>query len=331
MKTKKNMSLLIHVLDRCDFSGPFGFDPEARDFSRANAHRLLLLARLVYEDPTTVAEVVATPAWNFDPERDFRFLSRGHTQAFLLRKEGAIFVSFRGTETENPWDWRIDADLTPSVDPVLGEPGGLIHRGFSVALDSVWTDLTELLQDWNPGTPSRLWLTGHSLGAALAELAAVRLAARGAPMAVAGVYGFGKPRVGNAGFAKLAGELLADRNFWIVNHLDLVPRLPPESLGYARSGKLLYIDGKHAFRPETEWAAEVPGFLAQQLELAAKLVRSEPMAALAALYDSSRGERVWSRVGALLRRVPPGLLDRLKAAIPAQVRDHFPAEYLKAL
>jgi triacylglycerol lipase len=79
------------------------------------------------------------------------------------------------------------------------------------------------------GTECRqLWLTGHSLGGALAMLAANELfsrAERGAAP-IAGVYTFGQPRVGNAGFRDAYDTLLKGRTFRIVHGDDVVPRIP---------------------------------------------------------------------------------------------------------
>lgn len=329
---KQNMSILIHALDRCSFASPFDFDgspPTA--FSRPRARLLLLCARLVYENPETIKEVIQSPGWDFDPVKDFAFLSRENTQLFLLKRGEDVFLSFRGTETENFWDWRIDADVTPTLDPVLGADGGLVHRGFSEALGNIWPDLCTTLSVWGQGAPLSCWITGHSLGAALAELAAVRLARHFSPKSVKGAYTFGKPRVGDATFARLVAEVLPERTFWLANHLDLVPRLPPESWGYALSDKLIYINEHHAFAPPEEWLAEVPGLLAQQLERTTRLFRSEPMAILAKKCDEFRPDRIWSGMGKALKKIPTPVLERLKALIPRQILDHFPSEYLKAL
>lgn len=69
-----------------------------------------------------------------------------------------------------------------------------------------------------------VWITGHSLGGALAVLAAARLKLQGiAPH----VYTFGQPRVAFGEFADRFDAELSGRLWRFVNQSDLVPRLPP--------------------------------------------------------------------------------------------------------
>jgi hypothetical protein len=69
-----------------------------------------------------------------------------------------------------------------------------------------------------------LFLTGHSMGGALAVLTACRLARAGRP-AIA-TYTFGSPRIGDAAFC--AGYALP--TYRVVNRLDLVPEMPLASM-----------------------------------------------------------------------------------------------------
>jgi hypothetical protein len=77
----------------------------------------------------------------------------------------------------------------------------------------------------------RIWLTGHSLGAALATLAADRF------QDVQGLYTFGSPRVGDRQFQKNF-QLRAYR---VVNGDDIVARVPPKGI-YRHVGALKFID-----------------------------------------------------------------------------------------
>ena len=77
----------------------------------------------------------------------------------------------------------------------------------------------------------KIWMTGHSLGAALATLAADRYGN------VQGVYTFGSPRVGDGAFKKNF-EVEAYR---IVNNKDIVTRVPPPGR-YKHVGDIKFID-----------------------------------------------------------------------------------------
>jgi len=98
------------------------------------------------------------------------------------------------------------------------------------ALEEVWSDLLPHLTQLD-GKGCKLWVTGHSLGAALATLCAGRY------NNVQGVYTFGSPRVGNDGFK----EKLDANIYRVVNNDDIVARVPPPGT-YVHVGELKFID-----------------------------------------------------------------------------------------
>jgi pimeloyl-ACP methyl ester carboxylesterase len=127
-------------------------------------------------------------------------------------------------------------DIKADADIRLVDSGkkGKVHKGFSDALDEVWQDLHVYVKGLqNEGRT--VWITGHSLGAALATLAAYRYED------VQGLYTFGSPRVGNEDFVK-DFHVTAYR---FENNNDIVCKVPPPLPGlYAHIGKLKYIDNK---------------------------------------------------------------------------------------
>jgi predicted lipase len=114
---------------------------------------------------------------------------------------------------------------------------GQVHKGFWKALQAVWVDLcTVLAQVRDRQQP--IYITGHSLGGALAILAAAQLVQAGHP--VQGVYTYGAPRVGNRKFRQQFNQHLQDRTFRLVNDEDIVPCLPAPSLGYVHTGQVFH-------------------------------------------------------------------------------------------
>lgn len=111
-----------------------------------------------------------------------------HTQAYATRDpDGRRIVAFRGTEPDSVGD--IGTDL---VATLVGWPhGGKVHRGFARAFASVQADVDRWIDENDEGTPPIF--TGHSLGAALATLAASHRKA-------AVLVTFGSPRVGDDAF-----------------------------------------------------------------------------------------------------------------------------------
>ena len=136
-------------------------------------------------------------------------------------------VAFRGTQADEIRDIALDLQVTVEPWPA----GGSVHRGFASAAARVMPAVQQWL-DGEAAGRSSLVLTGHSLGAALALLAA----SSWRPDHVAA---FGCPRVGDASFANSLAPLHIDR---FCNCCDLVCRLPPESPWYTHAGTRRYIN-----------------------------------------------------------------------------------------
>lgn len=192
------------------------------------------LARLVYapfEREETAKATVTSSLLQIDiPE--VRFFSSASTQATFVRDPtgGLAVLAFRGTEVDVK-DWLTDLDtvLIPWAD------GTRVHRGFAQALESLWPLIDASLA----GYAGRLLFAGHSLGGALATLAA----SRRRPDAV---YTFGSPRVGDRAFAQAQTGLFHQR---FVHCCDIVPRVPPEILDYRHCGELTYLDRQGRLQP----------------------------------------------------------------------------------
>ena len=130
------------------------------------------------------------------------------------------------------------ADFTTNADFWLADwaRGAKVHRGFKNALDEVWEDLFPYLAALQR-RGCKIWMTGHSLGAALATLAADRYGE------VQGVYTFGSPRVGNRRFK----ENYSIRAYRFVNGNDMVARVPPPGF-YVHVGEPRFIDHEGSIR-----------------------------------------------------------------------------------
>ena len=205
------------------------FEPSARGYSPANALWLAELSRLVYRqdqeevaDPPTPTrgEFLANAGFS---QRAFFLSAETDTQAMLVEREAdpafAVLV-FRGTEQKLR---DFVTDLGFGVDALAGNDYA-IHEGFRKALESVWPQIESAID----GLTSPLFYCGHSLGGALATLAAEKLR----PQAL---YTFGSPRVGNGEFAATLGGLPV---FRAVDDWDLVTTVPPRALGFEHVGEV---------------------------------------------------------------------------------------------
>mmetsp|Transcript_16680 Transcript_16680/g.32365 ORF Transcript_16680/g.32365 Transcript_16680/m.32365 type:complete len:356 (+) Transcript_16680:311-1378(+) len=129
-----------------------------------------------------------------------------------------IVVSFRGSVAAAQWIF--DLDITPVHEYCNG---CLVHQGFYLSWRDLHDEVMEKVQNLSATYQTYLvYVTGHSLGAAIAVHAGLALAKHG--YTITG-YTFGQPRVGNEAFATYANHLLPQ---WIrvVNYHDPVPQCP---------------------------------------------------------------------------------------------------------
>lgn len=170
-----------------------------------------------------------------------RFYSMPETdsQCFLVTCSEFAVLSFRGTENGNLRDYLSDIRVTQTGGPFRSNHSH-VHRGFWAAAQSVIRNEYLMHDVWLStmrGQP--LFLTGHSLGGALATLVSAALTNLGQPSQC--VYTFGSPRVGNRGFAALYDHEVP-ASFRYVYQNDLVTRFPWLCGYYRHLGKLCFID-----------------------------------------------------------------------------------------
>lgn len=177
-------------------------------------------------------------------------VSVADTQVLVLQRDATLVLAFRGTLVQyrkGRLDWtdlRTDADFWHRywrhqskelrlAQVLLGEGEARVHSGFAKALECVWPLLQLHIEHLQP---QQIWLTGHSLGAALATLAASRLRHHSGVT----TYVFGSPRVGNEAFRRLLADAPLYRYVFCA---DIVCRVPPAFfLDYVHVGEPCYID-----------------------------------------------------------------------------------------
>lgn len=140
---------------------------------------------------------------------------KGGTQAILVSFDKFIVLAFRGTETTDVKDIKADARAKATAC----ETGGRIHTGFKEAFDLVRHDIEKSLNSEKcKGRP--LFVTGHSLGGALATVAAKKIDHQGG---LAACYTFGAPRVGDENWVGTIKTPI----YRVVNAADCVTMMPP--------------------------------------------------------------------------------------------------------
>lgn len=218
----------------------FDFNPNTRNYSLENAYWLSRASQLAYENESKISQGIQ--AWGFN---DFKYYEHKKldTQAFIAGNQEMLMLAFRGTASLKDWMTDINIDL-------INGPGGKVHEGFSMAISSVWRDILSFIRNERKGRA--LWITGHSLGAALATLAVAKLRLE-KDEPVNGLYTFGQPRTGDREFQKNFDADFVSQTFRFVNNNDIVARIPFRSMHYSHVGTFKYIDEKGTLSEDISW------------------------------------------------------------------------------
>jgi len=137
------------------------------------------------------------------------------TQAFLAKNDEFAVLAFRGTQ---PTRWEdVRTDLRALKQKTIE---GKVHRGFKEAFDDVRDEIFDIV-DKSIGKDLPLYITGHSLGAALATVATQELEEKFDDL-IAACYTFGSPRVGDGKYEKSIKAPF----YRIVNTTDIVTLVP---------------------------------------------------------------------------------------------------------
>eukprot|EP01083_Nonionella_stella_P129377 392596_1 len=176
----------------------------------------------------------------------------------------AIVVTFRGTENNEQYigylrhcfiDWdksslaQLKSDLGVSHDVHM-------FQIISNAYDELKSEFYSYVQELIAAYPEyQIFITGHSLGGALAAIFTLDLYAdyynNDTPLdkTKMKVYTYGQPRVGNDGFAALMNELFDYEYYRVVHSKDPISVVPPWLFGYRHNGIEIhygegdYVDG----------------------------------------------------------------------------------------
>ena len=157
-------------------------------------------------------------------------------QAYLLKDMNGIHVlSFRGTEVTQKSDILADLKAGKNIEAC----GGKVHVGFKGEINKVWPAIEKAIANIDT-----LYLTGHSLGAAMATIAASRMQSK-----VTALITFGSPRVGNQEFV----SSLNVTHYRVQNNCDDVTKVPFRLSGFRHHGTHMYMNFYGEFRDLTPW------------------------------------------------------------------------------
>jgi hypothetical protein len=200
-----------------------------------NAAALSLASDLAY-----LPEAEGAEAFRTQLGMQARLISVGNTQVYVAANDDHILAAFRGTEAPTTIDGLKDWLLTDAgnllivpegrlgTDLAAAGVGARFHQGFVRAIGDVWEPFLEAIESEHKKSERPIWLTGHSLGGALALLAGWLLRRKFLP--IHQIYTFGGPMIGNDDVVKAFAKEFPDKIFRYVNSPDPVPKLPTISL-----------------------------------------------------------------------------------------------------
>jgi hypothetical protein len=221
------------------------------------AHVLATLAGYAYSDAATVAMIAAR--LGLDENRcamvaqdvDAMFIC---STAFLVQSRcGRVAIlCYRGTEPVNFINWLTDADVDPEMVPWrFGDApvSHAVHAGFYRNVRATRYAVAEKLllaiqgkpivddgkADSGLGRLEALYVSGHSLGAAMAALFGVMMETNPAYAEIRrrmrAVYTYGQPMIGDPAFASECSKAIGKKVFRFIHAHDVVAALPPKISG----------------------------------------------------------------------------------------------------
>lgn len=268
------------------------FSERAAGFSPANAWWLAELSRWMYQGKRSPDRVVQQRLLARVGLRETGFFSVAGTHCSLVQSEDRRFavLIFRGTSQTRNW-W---------TNAYVGPLRNNAHRGYEIALDKVWPQVLHALA----GVDCPLYMTGHSMGGALATLAARRVE----PHAL---YTFGSPPVGNQALVASMAHIQA---FRVVNFRDLATRVPC-IFSFSHVGTLHYLSWDHSLWSTPDLASIVSDRRRGPRSITGKLNRGKLIRLQEALSDHAPLNYV-----AHLERLSAGSGDAAAPASQQEVR-----------
>ncbi len=257
-----------NYFDSPDTSRQVAFPTGASVYEPHTAWWLAHCSRLAYDSKPNIAFHLSRVGF----DRLYYFDVRG-TQGYLAVHPGDghpfAVLTFRGTEKDYI-DILTDIiilrlPLPDTSDKEYSDGPLFAHAGFLQAFQTIWGSalpdsirhqlqeaewvgargVSDIIHDKLREQDIPLFVTGHSLGGAIATLAAYHALPYHPYLYL---YTFGSPRVANDLLSRKISQALAGRSFRCVHRHDIVPRLPL-FFDYTHIKQLVYFDGKRGRVP----------------------------------------------------------------------------------
>lgn len=182
---------------------------------------------------------LAGPAQGF-VYKDTLYDKKTDLQGYIgtLASTKSIYVVLRGSSST--MNWLDDFEVKQVPYTLYPECDCKVHYGFYHSALGVSNKTTEVVKGLQKTYPTySVVVTGHSYGAACAQLIAMELERIGIHVKL---YDYGQPRVGDKKYASFVNTVL--REYYRTTHnKDLVPHVPPmDGFGYHHSCREVFED-----------------------------------------------------------------------------------------
>lgn len=326
------------------------------------AYALATCSGYAYSDADTVATTMArmglfeNHCTEIGLSDDAMFID---STAYLVQSDDGrvAILCYRGTSPLNFIDWLIDADLDPErisltlTPDSMANPAYWVHSGFYRNMRATRHKVVKALERalrgesvLDGGDPPQhsleaLYLTGHSLGGAMAALMALVLCVEPAYEDIRdklrAVYTFGQPMVGPPAVAEFCRKAGFPPLIRYVHEQDVVPHVPPRD-----SGLFEHFGGEYQYQGGT-WKPATPPIvqanLAEFAVLAPNDFISHKIAALRGLTTAWNGlaqafnNLPLIRLASSASRVLPFGDTFVRLPMAYSFEDHNPNHYISKL
>jgi len=206
-----------------------------------------MIADMSFLDKSYLFATLAGAAYKDDCSSNFEQINLSNYEFFNVEgaqghgacNETDLIITCRGTQPTQPNDLLADLDTIPKR-----HGNGWVHEGFRREARKI----LPLVIDYIKKYPNRkIWLTGHSLGAAMALYITQELEYEQFNPQM--LFTYGCPRLGSHDYV----EGVKTEHHRFVNCNDMVTTVPPSAIGFRHHGNLHYINFYGNIRTLSKW------------------------------------------------------------------------------
>ena len=188
---------------------------------------MALLSGTAYKEPEFAKKVFTKHGFTKS-----KFIDIDGAQCYIIWDNEDTIIAFRGTEPKEMSD--VKADLNALKKKGFLDKGD-VHAGFQGEINKIWDTLVKTI---STSKTNNFYITGHSLGGAMATICAKRLQEQFNNVKC--LYTYGSPRVGDKKWVKT----MQVPHYRYQNNNDVVCRVPFWIMGYRHHGTNVYLNYK---------------------------------------------------------------------------------------